>query len=469
MTPGSKNVAATMDKKFIFGKRNVDATKGPLVPLIVTFVIPLVLTTMLQQLFNAVDIAVLGNMADTTAVAAVGATTTIIHLIVDAFVGVSSGAKIVLSRLFGQNNEKELKRTIDTSLIVAVVFGIIIALAGFFLAPVFLNITKCPENCFNSATLYIRIYVIAAPAILLYNYGAAILTSSGDSRRPLYYAIASGLLNVVLNIILCLILEEKVAAVAIATAASQVLAATLMIIRLRRLDGILRVRLTKMRFNFSAFAQLMRFGIPLALQTLVYPLANLQISAAINSYGDICMAGNSAANTMHQLTASFRNAFGTATATFMGQNIGAGKPERVRASLFHNIWMCLALCLPISFLEWALGPLWLQIFLGQDTEAIGYAMIRVAILNSCTFFLLMNTVLGHAIQAFGYPVFSTINAVTWVLGFRIFWMAVIYPRYTSYASLITCFGVSWILTFICNVVIFTVIYLRYKKGKYKRI
>ena len=129
----------------------------------------------------------------------------------------------------------------------------------------------------------------------------------------------------------------------------------------------------------------------------------------------------------------------------------------------------MALCLPLSFFEWLLGPLWLQLFLGQDAAAISSAMIRVAILNSYTFFLLMNTILGHAIQAFGYPIFSTINAVTWVLGFRIFWMAVVYPAHTSYANLITCFGVSWVLTFVCNLVIFAVIYYRYSKGKYKRI
>lgn len=451
------------------GVKKVDATKGSIIPLIVTFVIPLILTTLIQQLFNAVDIAVLGNMADTTAVAAVGATTTIIHLIVDAFVGISGGAKIVLSRLFGKKDTEELKLTIDTSIVVAVVFGIIIAVVGFLLAPLFLNLTKCPEECFNGAALYIRIYVLAAPAILIYNYGSAVLTSSGDSRRPLYYAIISGLLNILLNVLLCLVLPQKVAAVAIATAAAQILAATLVMLRLKGLGDGLKVRITKLRFSLHAFSQLMRFGIPLALQTLVFPLANLQISAAINSYGVTCVAGNSAANTMHQLTASARNAFGTAAATFIGQNLGAEKPQRVRASFIHTTWMCLAFCLPLAFLEWLSGPLWLQIFLGQDTAAMEYAMIRVAILNSAAFFLMMNTILGNSIQAFGYPIFSTVNALAWVLGFRIFWMAVVYPVYTSYASLIICFIASWILTFVCNVIIFSVIYWRYRKGKYRRI
>ena len=401
--------------------------------------------------------------------ASVGATGTIIHLIIDTFVGISGGAKIVLSRLFGKNDEQELKRTIDTCLIVALGFGILTAIGGFFIAPLFLDLTNCPQECIEDATLYMRIYIMSAPAILLYNYGAAVLTSSGDSRRPLYYAIASGFSNVVLNILLCLILSKKVVAVAIATAAAQILAATLVILRLRRLEGNLKIHFTKMRFHFLAFIQLMRFGIPLALQRLAYPLANIQIVAAINSYGVICVAGNSAASTMHNLTASFQTAFGTAVSTFVGQNLGAKNPTRVRASLLHNTWMCLVICLPISFLEWLLGPLWLRLFLGQDVAAIEFAMIRIGIINTYIIFALMNNLLGSAIQAFGYPVSSTINAVTWVLGFRFFWMLVIYPHYTSYASLITCFGLSWLLTFVCNILIFYVIYRRYRKGKYKRI
>jgi len=449
--------------------KKIDATKGAIVPLIISFVIPLILTTVLQKFFNAVDLAVLGNMADTNAVASVGATTTIIHLMVDAFVGISAGAKIVFSRLFGRADNAQIKRTAGTSMIVALGFGIIIATVGFIFAPTFLGWVKCPPVCLKGAILYTRIYVLSAPAILIYNYGAAVLTSSGDSRRPMNYAIFSGLLNAVLNVVLCLILTEKVAAVAIATAASQLLAATLVILRLTRLEGELKLEITRMRFDPHAFSQLMRFGIPMALQVLVYPLANVQIAAAINSYGEICVAGNSAALTMHDIVSAFRVAFGTAVATFMGQNLGAGNHERVKASLLHNTWMSIAVCLPLSLLEWALAPFWLKLFLGQDAAAAEFALIRVAILNSSMFFLLMNTILGHAIQAFGYPIFSTVNAVVWVLGFRIFWMSLVYPVYTSYASLMVCFSVSYVLNFICNVIIFAIIYYRYRKRKYKHI
>ena len=453
----------------MFKPKQIDATRGALVPQILIFVVPLILTTLIQTLFNAVDIAVLGNMADTRAVASVGATSTIVHLVVDAFVGISSGAKIVIARLVGKNDEKELHRTIDTSLVLAVSFGLIVALIGFFFSPLFMTLVDCPTECLDDAVLYLRIYLASAPAILLYNYGSAVLTSSGDTQRPLYYAIASGFLNVILNIILCLILPKKVAAVAIATAASQILAATLVLIRLCHLEGALRVRLRRIRFHFRSFVTLMRFGVPLSLQTLVYPLANLQIASAINSHGVACMAGNSAANTVEQMTAAFRSSFATATATFMGQNLGAEKPDRVRKSLWHNIWLVTVINTAVCMTVMLTNRYWLKIFLGNDTAAIEFAMTRNNILMSAAILAAMMAVLGHAIQAFGYPIFSTINAVFWVLGFRAIWMAFVYPLWPTYESLIWCFMFSWGLTALCNVVILAVLYHRYNKGKYKRI
>lgn len=453
----------------MFKPKTIDATRGPIVPQIILFVIPLILTTLIQTLFNAVDIAVLGNMADTRAVAAVGATSTIVHLIVDAFVGISSGAKIVLSRLVGRNDEKELHRTIDTSIVMAVGFGVVVATIGLIFSPTFMRLVACPEECFDEAVLYIRLYLAAAPAILLYNYGSAILTSSGDTQRPLYYAIESGLLNVVLNVILCLILPQKVAAVAIATAASQILAAVLVMIRLCHLEGALRVRILRIRFHFRSFVQLIRFGVPLALNTLVYPLANLQIASAINSHGVACMAGNSATSTVEQMVAAFRNAFGVSTSTFMGQNLGAEKHDRVRKSLWHNLWLVVVINTAVCMVVMLTNQHWLKIFLGDDAAAIRFGIARNNLLMAANIFIAINAVLSHAVQAFGYPIFSTVNAVVWVLGLRAVWMAWIYPMFPTYSCLIQCFAVSWGLTMVCNVVIFSVIYRRYRKGRYKRI
>ena len=453
----------------MFRTKSIDATQGNMIPQIILFAIPLILTTLIQSLFNAVDIAVLGNMADTKAVASVGATSTIVHLIVDAFVGISSGAKIVLSRLVGKNDVKELHRTIDTSIVLAIGFGILISVIGITAAPFFMSWIDCPDECFEDAVLYIRIYLAAAPAILLYNYGSAVLTSSGDTQRPLYYAIASGGLNVALNVILCLLLPQKVAAVAIATAASQVLAATLVMLRLCHLDGVMRVRIKRIRFHFRSCMQLLRFGVPLSLQTLIYPLANLQIASAINSHGVACMAGNSAASTGEQMTAAFRNAFGAATGTFMGQNIGAEKPDRVRKSLWYNTGLLLAINTVVSLSVLLTNEYWIHIFLKNDTAAVEYALIRNDMLMIASVFAAMNAVLGAAIQAFGYPIWSTVNSVVWVLGFRAVWMATVYEATPTYANLILCFSVSWACTMLCNTVILSVLYTRYRRGKYKKI
>lgn len=453
----------------MFRAKTVDATQGSMIPQIIIFAIPLILTTLIQTLFNAVDIAILSNMADTTAVAAVGATTTIVHLIIDAFVGISSGAKIVLSRLVGKNDEKELHHTIDTSIVLAIGFGIIVSIAGITLSPSFMTWVDCPEECFNDSVIYLRIYLAAAPAILLYNYGSAVLTSSGDTRRPLYIAIASGLLNVILNIVLCIILPRKVVAVAIATAASQVLAAVLIMIRLCRLDGVMRVHIKRIRFHMKSCMQLLRFGVPLSLQTLIYPLANLQIASAINNHGVACIAGNSAASTVEQMFAAFRNAFGAATATFMGQNLGAEKPDRVKKSLWYNMGLLILINTAVSLAFIFTNEYWIHIFLKDDLSAASYALTRNDMLMAASVFAAINAVLGSAIQAFGYPICSTVNAVVWVLGFRAVWMESIYPSYPTYANLILCFVVSWCLTMICNIAVFAFVNIRYKRGKYKKI
>ena len=238
--------------------RKVDATRGPLIPLIIAYAIPLILSTLIQTLFNAVDTVVLGNMADSTAVASVGATSSIVHLLISTFVGIASGLKIIMARYFGARNRAAIKRSADTALLTAFWLGVLIALVGIFSAPWFLRMTGCPEECFAGALLYIRIYVGAAPAIMIYNFGSSIITSAGDTQRPLYYIIAGGFLNVILNIILCLILPQKVIAVAVATAAAQVLCAFLVLYRLSNMEGDGRVDLRRMKFHFGSFPYVQR-------------------------------------------------------------------------------------------------------------------------------------------------------------------------------------------------------------------
>ncbi len=443
--------------------KKIDAVQGALIPLIISFVIPLILMTLIQKLFNAVDIAVLGKMADTTAVAAVGATGTITALIVDSFFGISTGAKILFSRAVGKSDHDELQKTLNSSIIIAVILGILIAILGLILSPSLLRLVDCPEECFDDAVLYTRIYLLASPVNLVYNFGAALLTSWGDTRRPLYFTIAAGLANVILNVILCLILPQKVMAVAIATASSQLLCAMLVIHRLCHMEGEVKLKPRAILPHAATVKQIFYLGVPIMLVNLIYPLANLQISSAINSYGVAAVAGNSASSTVEQMLAACRLSFGNASATFIGQNLGANKPDRVRDSLLHILWIGASLTLLCGTLLVLTAPMWLKLFLGGDTVAIEYALTRARIMLQFQFISTTVSVLSQALHAFGYPIFGTLNSVVWILGFRTFWMNVIYPRVMTYQNLIVCFVVAWICTLVCYTAILSVIYRRYRR------
>ena len=221
----------------MFRIKEVNSTEGPLVPSIIKYSIPIAIGALIQVLFNAADIMVLGNWADSVAVAAVGATAPIVGLVVNSFVGLAGGTNVILAHSVGAKDNERIKRTVDTSLILSVSIGVILAFVGLFFADWFLGVSDCPEECIAGASLYLKIYFASAPFLMLYNFGAAILRVTGDTQRPLYYLIACGILNVVLNFILCVTLTQKVAAVAIATFASQVLGAILVMIRLLKMDG----------------------------------------------------------------------------------------------------------------------------------------------------------------------------------------------------------------------------------------
>lgn len=432
--------------------REVDATKGPLIKLIVLYTIPLILSTLVQNLFNAVDIMVLGNLADTTAVASVGATSSVIQLIISAFVGLSGGLKILFSRYFGARDGQRIKRLTDTSLISGAVMGVILAIVGCFLAPTLLDLMRCPAECRDGAILYIRIYMVATPAILLYNFGSAVLTSAGDTQRPLYYIIAGGFLNAVLNVILCLLLPQKVAAVAIATAASQVLGAFLVLRRLTRLEGEGRLQPSHMQFHWPSFWQMLRYGLPLGINNALYPISNLQIQSAINSYGVSGIAGNSAAITIEGFISPLQSSFPVTATVFMGQNIGAGKEDRVKRSFWYSFLIGVAASQLLSMAVYFTAEIWLRIILGKDLAAYDFAYSRLAVILLFQGIATAYATLSHAIQSYGYSFLSSVNSILWIFCLRLCWMTWVYPRYESFDVLMLCFLVSWLFMLVTNAI-----------------
>lgn len=452
-------------------RKKIDATKGHLVKLIFIYTIPIILSTILQNLFQVADKAVLGNMAGSNAVASIGATGTVTSLIISGAVGLSSGSAIILARYVGQGNAEKIRHTIHTSLITSVFLGLIVAAAGFYLAPIFLTATKCPAACYDGALIYMRIYLAAAPATLLYNYGSAILRTLGDTQRPLAYIGIAGIINVVLNVILCLILPQKVAAVAIATVVSKIISAGLVLWNLCHIEGELRLRLFHIRFASSAFAQILRFGIPAAISQLVLPLGNLQITTAINSFGVDAIAGSSAASSIHVVLAAITGGFGVAATTFIGQNLGAKNTERVKKSFWYLMGFSVLIAGTLGVLVYLSGEFWLGIILGSSaTAAIAYGMMRLFYVVLFLFVSGANAILNHALQAFGYSLFTSITNIAFTLVFRVLWMQFVYPKSPKFETVMLCFTVSWILNMLLYAVFFSIVYFRYtRKGIYKKI
>ena len=445
--------------------KSIDATEGRLLPLIIIYAIPLIISTLLQTLFNAVDIVVLRYAADNVAVASVGATSPIVHLIINAFFGLAGGTNVILARYIGAKDDKNAGATVSTSLISAIFIGIFAALIGVVFSGYFLTLTNCPQECFEAAKLYLQIYFLASPAILVYNYGAGILRTSGDSNRPLIYMICSGLLNVILNIILCMVLEEKVAAVAIATFASQVLGAVLVVVRLCKVNDACKLNIKKLRWHSKTFGLILKYGLPMCFYHAIFPITNVLMASAINSFGPAAIAGSTATSNLEGLLYSVTSAFNITVLTFIGQNIGAKKPDRVRRSF----WICLVISALLTLAATAIMCLdikfWLGFFVGDDAEAINYALVRVKYLMSIYFIGAMNAVFGGALQAFGYSFLTSLNSVVAVFVLRIIWMNFIYPHFKTFGSIFFCYTVSWGLLWVCNVIIIAVVLIKYKNRK----
>ena len=450
--------------------RKIDATSGPLMKLMIIYTIPLIISSLIQHLFTIVDQAVLGHMADTSAVASVGASGNITTLIINGFIGLSSGATLALARYVGQQNEEKIRKTIDTSLVSGLGFGVIVGIFGYALSPMLLDLTLCPKECYDGALLYLRIRFIFAPVELFNNYGTGILRTLGDTRRPLIYVTAGGLVNVVLNVILCLILPQKVAAVAIATVMSHVVSAVCIMWRLCHWEDSARVTVSKMALDKDTFKLIIKLGIPVAIYHLIFPLANLQITPAVNSFGVDSTAGRSAANSIYNLASAFTAGFGVATTTFIGQNLGAKQYDRVKLSFRYSLIFNVLISGGLGAVCYLTGETLLGLVLGKGaTAAIGFGMIYLFYVSLFSFVSAANTTLRSTVQAYGYPTLASISSVFFTLVFRVIWMQFIYPLNPTYPMIMLCFTVSWTLNCIFLSASTAVLNYRFNKGIYKEI
>ena len=461
-------------------RKNIDFTKGKLLPLLITYSIPLILAGLVQTMFSAADMAVLGafdKSPDSSAVGAIGATGAIISLLVNSMIGLSGGTNVLLARTVGAKDDERSQKIVGSSLTLSLVISLLVMGVGILVAPWFLRVTDCPANSYDGALTYLYIYISAAPAILVYNFGSAIIRVSGDSRSPFVYILISGVANVVLNFVLCLLLEEKVAAVGIATLVSNVVGAVLTVAHLLRLkDGPCRVDIRHLKISAREIKNIILLGLPNAFTTAIYSISNLQIQSAINSFGSSAAAGNNASAQVEGFIATIVNSIATTVMVAVGQNIGAGHKDRVKGSIVRCLVMNLIVSVVLGYTALALGRPLLRIFVPNDPLAVDIGMVRLMCLLSIYFVMTIDSTLSSTVRAFGNTLLPMLNSVVTVVLFRTVWMNFIYPYMTFIGdpvkdifNVYECYIISWIMSLIVQIILFLAVYSRYVKNRGREI
>ena len=444
-------------------KRDLDLIGGPLFTTMVQFAVPILLANVVTTLFNAADMMVLSWFAVGNEIASVGATSSVISLFSNFAIGLVAGVNIILARLIGQGDENNVRRVVSTAIFTALGLGVFLAVVGTIFGRPALAAMNCPEECLADGTLYLVIYFLGAPFLLLNQYASAIIRVSGDSRRPLNYMLISGATNVALNTVFCFIFPRKVIAVALATLLSQALGAFLALRRLTVVEGICRWDIKTTRFDFSALKKILLYGIPAAFTTALYPISNVQIQSAINSFGPAAIAGNTAAIQYESIVGVAGGAFQTTALTFIGQNLGAGKKERVYRSFFYAALMGCASTATLALSIYAFRNPLLSIFVAGDPASIAQGAVR---LKYIMLFYILNAVpMASAIQAFGHPTLQTSINIASILGLRTLWMQVFYPMNPTLDMLYVCFPITYVTNAICYLPIIIVLFRRLAKGQ----
>ncbi len=447
-------------------QKKTDATSGPIFSNLIRFAIPIAISSLIQSLFNAIDLVVIGFFdTDGLALASVGATSVIASLIVQIALGLGGGIQTIIANAVGARDKAKVKRTTDTAMIFGLILGIIMVFIGLFGSRTFLKLTDCPASCLDGATLYLQIYIASSPAIMIYTYGAGVLRGNGDSKRPFYYIISAGFMNFFANIILCLILENKIAAVAIATLASQVLGATLVTYRLLTTSDECKVVLKEMRFSFTALKSLLFLGVPCAINNALFQICNLQIQSAINSHGPAAISGNTASISIENCMGAFTGAVQVALLTFIGQNLGAKNRKRVKQTILYGCILNILLGLILGVGVYSLGRPLLTAYLHGNSDAVKYGLLRMQYIVLPYAICAFKAIFASTLHAFNYVFLTTANFIFSTLIFRIFWMNVVYPKFGTMDNIYLCYLVSWFIELAISVIIFI---FAYKKKMNKK-
>ncbi|MBR6531212.1 MAG: MATE family efflux transporter [Clostridia bacterium] len=424
---------------------SMDMTTGKLLPKIISFTIPLMLTGFLQLVYNAADVMVVGRFAGSVSLAAVGATSSLVHLSLNIFLGLATGSGVVAAKYIGAGDTAAVHRTVHTSMLLAVVSGTAIALLGFGLSPLALKAMSIPDDVFPLSVTYLRIFFLGAPASMVYNFGAAMLRATGDSKRPLYILTLTGIVNVVLNLIFVIIFKMNVAGVALATIISQLLSAVFVLYILMNANSEVRFWINKLRFYKTELLEIIRIGIPMGIQASFFSLSNVIIQSSINSFGAAAIAGNTASSNIDSVIHICCNSVSQTATTFTSQNYGAGQIRRIRRIYFNCIGFTVVIAAICCTFLLTFGTQVLGIF-STDPAVIEMGLVRMR-LFAITYVLnsILDVTTGQ-MRGLGKSVIPMVVTMAGVCGLRIVWVFTVFRIYRSMEILYLSYPVSWAVT-----------------------
>ena len=447
----------------IMNKRyQLDMTEGRLLPKILLFSLPLMASSVLQLLFNAADVVVVGKFAGSEALAAVSSTTSLINLITQLFIGLSIGVNVVVAKHIGEKDFDKTYRSVSTSIIISLVGGVIVTVVGFLFCKTMLQLMGSPDDVIDLSALYLKIYFLGTIAMMLYNYGSAILRAQGDTQRPLKFLTLSGVLNVILNLIFVIVLKMSVAGVALATIISQYISAVLIMICLMKEKYPFGISLKEMTFDAAEFKQILVIGLPAGIQGTVFALSNVTVQSSINSFGKIVMAGNGAASNLEGFVYVAMNTFYQSAISFTSQNLGAKKYKRLTPILFTCLGCVLVTGAVLGIGLWYFGDIFLSIY-SSDPEVISAGIIRLSYIGKIYFLCGTMDVLCGCLRGMGYSLIPMINSLLGSCAFRLVWLATVFKIYHTQDMVYIVYPLSWIITIILHLILY--IYVRKKMQK----
>lgn len=445
--------------------KSSDMCEGPLVSKIILYTIPIILTGVLQLLFNAADLVVVGRCCGSNSVGAVGATGSLINLMVNLFIGLSVGAGVTVAHGIGSGRSEDVHRTVHTAIPTALICGALLTVVGLLFSETFLKLMDTPKEQLSLATSYMRIYFCGTIASMLYNFGSAILRAAGDTKSPLYYLTAAGFLNVILNLIFVILFHMDVAGVALATAISQTFSGLLIVRALMKREDACRLDLKKLHIYGRQLKRILQIGFPAGIQSSLFAVSNVIIQSSINFFGPVVNTGNAAAQNIEGFVYTSMNSYSQTSLNFTGQNYGAGKLDRIKKIM----WICLiaVFCTGMAMGLTALffGRPLLSIYITDSEEAIKYGMVRMTYIMIPYFLCGLMDVTTGLIRGLGSSVLPMLITVLGVVGIRLGWIYIVFriPQYHSIKSLYLSYAISWLATFGVELIVFLILMRKLKK------